>query len=116
MQQLQKLSSVSTWMCVAHPRYHIFSTQQALRLSTSASPLTDKDGSSDSPVEETSASSGEEVVDPVIQGKHEDASGKIEEGLTGKPESSVKSEEEQSMKPNKEEEANRKDDEEADST
>ena len=103
MQQLQKLSSASTWMCVVHPRYDIFSTQ-ALRLSTSASPLTDKDGSSDSPVEESSASSGEEVVEPVIQGKHEDASGKSGEELTGKPESSVKGEEDQSAKPNKEEE------------
>ena len=84
-------------------RHDLFSIQVS-RLSTSASPITDKDGSSDSSVDGTCVSSGEDVVEPVIQGKDEEISGKSQEKeQTEKPESSGKDEEEQCGKPNEEE-------------
>eukprot|EP00250_Pteridium_aquilinum_P005635 c15701_g1_i1 orf=150-1073(+) len=67
VQHWHKLSSSGGWASLSHPQHEVCQTQ-ALSFSSVASPVSEKDGNSDSSVEETCVS-GDEKVEPVSEGK-----------------------------------------------
>lgn len=64
-----KSSSSGLWTSLSHPQHEVFRTQ-TLKLSSVASPVSEKDINSDSTIEETCVS-GDEKVEPVLEGKDE---------------------------------------------